>query len=170
METHYVIDAEDRIESFAADRTSAATEASVDWCGRSIWSVVSGDVTEQIYRRLLQRVRAERSPVSFQYRCDLAHQRRWFELSLHSADGKRVEFRSRLLNVTARPPVSWLEQVTGYGPAVVLCSWCGHVLHDGEWLEIERAAPMVPDSARVEHGICPDCAVKFLAESAAGQK
>jgi len=170
METCYVIDAEDRIESFTPGRASGAAEASIDWRGRSIWSVLSGDATGQIYRRLVRRVRGDRALVTFQYRCDLAHQRRWFEMSIESRDGQRVEFRSRLLSVSPRPPVGWLESVTGYGPPVVLCSWCGQVLHQGEWLEIEHAAPVVPDSARLEHGICPACAVKFTSEFAAGQK
>lgn len=166
METHYLIDAEDRIESFAADALSGAGETCHNWKGRSLWSVLNGDATAQIYRQLLRRVRAERSVVTFRYRCDLAHQRRWFEMTVRAVDGERVEFRSRLLSVDARPPISWLESVTGYGPAIVLCSWCGQVLHEGEWREIEQVAANVPDSARVEHGICPSCATKFMAQFA----
>lgn len=113
METRYVIDAEDRIESFAAAPSEESGETAGDWTGRSLWSLLSGEATRQIYRQLLRRVRAERSAVNFRYRCDVAHQRRWFEMSVCAAAGDRVEFRSRLLSTTPRPPVSWLEQATG---------------------------------------------------------
>lgn len=170
METRYVVDAADRIESFVTDALPEPTDASQTWMGRSLWSVVSGDATRQIYRQLLRRVRLGRSEVSFRYRCDLAHQRRWFEMSVRGVQGDRVEFCSRLLSTSVRPPISWLESVTGCGPAIVLCSWCGEVLHEGEWREIEQVAPEVPDSARVEHGICPTCATKFMAQFGESQK
>jgi hypothetical protein len=53
---------------------------------------------------------------------------------------------------------------------VTLCSWCGRVEFAGVWREVEAAVEVVPDDARVEHGICPDCARQFMDDFAAGQK
>lgn len=170
MESHYIIDAEDRIESFETQALPQEPRAVSEWKGCSMWSTLSGDVTREIYRRLLRRVRAEQSQTRFQYRCDIASERRWFEMSVRCLDAGRVEFHSKLLSVCARPPINWLDSTAGEGPSIILCSWCGQVLHEGRWVEAEQAAPHVPDTARVEHGICPTCATKFMAQFGESQK
>ncbi|HLP25577.1 MAG TPA: hypothetical protein VK477_07865, partial [Acidobacteriota bacterium] len=137
--------------------------------GRPLWSIMSGDAVVQIYRGVLRQVRGGR-PVTFRYRCDTADEQRCFEMRVSRTAGDQVQFHSRLLSRQTRGAISWLSPRMLQGPPVTLCSWCGRVEFAAVWREVETAVEVVPDDACVEHGICPDCAQRFIKEFATEQK
>ncbi len=169
MEFLYAVDGEDKLVNVRCSEGGAAPTTLARWHGRSLWSIMSGDAVVQIYRGVLRRAR-EGKPVAFRYRCDTADEQRCFEMQVRRASGDQVEFHSRLLSRQTRGAISWLQSTDLQGPPVTLCSWCGCVEFAAAWRAIEATVEVVPDDARVEHGICPECARRFMDEFAAGQK
>lgn len=169
MEFLYAVDGADRLVNVQCSDGAGAPITVARWLGRPLWSIMSGEAVVQIYRGVLRRAR-EGKPVALRYRCDTADEQRCFEMQVCRTSGDQIEFHSRLLSRQGRGAISWLQPSELQGPPVTLCSWCGCVEFAAVWREVEAAVEVVPDDARVEHGICPDCARRFMDEFADGQK
>ena len=60
--------------------------------GQQLWDYIKGEDTADLYRLLLNHVRASRKAVSFPYRCDSPELRRFMRMSIHPISKDRVEF------------------------------------------------------------------------------
>ena len=144
MVVEYRIDAADVVtwvgESWAAfAEENDAGQLSVPDHDRTLWSYFGSDEIRDLWRLIVERVRADRLEMQLPLRCDGADTRRWFEITVSPEAAGGVHFRSTLVKVEARPNVTLLDSGAERDPdvaAVPLCSWCGHGYDGARWLEI----------------------------------
>lgn len=166
----YTVDADDRLTEIGGSwaefaRDNDAPELAVPELGRSLWSYVEGDEVQDLWRRLLARVRADQCETRVPFRCDGPGVRRWFEMTISPTQDDGVQFRSVLVVESPRPDIvlldRWVDRLADSAPLVV-CSWCGRG-HDGvNWRELDdvvRDRRLLEKSSvpRLDHGICPTC-------------
>lgn len=162
----YVNDAWDRFA--LANEGGAARSGSV--LRRSLWSFIVDEITRELYRSLLARVRLLNREATFSLRCDSPSMRRLLEMRVLPLEDDAVEFRTRLLERQPRPA----QPIASPSPPahdarepIRACGWCKKIFVDGGWVEIEEAvrrlelfhrAPMPP----ITHGICDVCRQAML--------
>ena len=165
----YKIDDRDRILSVNAhwDRFAQANDApdliGSQIFGRSLWDFIADKETREIYRMLLNRVRAGRSVV-FRLRCDSPCHRRLLEMELALLEQQAVLFRTRVIRAEEREVVPLLAHDSPRsGEIVRVCAWCSRINNSGSnWVEVEDAigpaelfeVPLLPE---LSHTICPPC-------------
>lgn len=166
----YEIDAGDALVSVnPAWSSSAATGnlpglAGPSVIGKSLWQFVSDRATRQIYRIMLERVRATQRPVAFLFRCDTPELQRLLRMRIGPAPDGVVRFEVHPVAERSRPPVPLLDPGAARSNTIIrMCSWCKRLpLPDGRWVEVEEAvhhldlldSPVLPT---ISHGMCPDC-------------
>lgn len=173
----YRIDANDVIVDVGqswADfaRDNDAPELALPAPDRVLWTYFENDESRELWRLLVERVRAVQKGAEVPLRCDAPHTRRWFNMTITPEPNGNVHFRCLLSFEDARPPVSLLdphsERDDGLQP-VPLCNWCGQGQHGSLWLDIEELvqtarllerASMPP----ISHGICASCRDEMSAE------
>ena len=165
----YSIDADDIVITVDEDWAAFARENDAPELveldpARTLWSYFDSEEVRDLWRLLIERVRAKQAQARVPLRCDAPHMRRWFEMTITPEPDNIVHFRSVLVFEQPRPTVSLLGPHTerdNEAPAVPVCSWCGKG-HDGSrWREIEE---LVRDLRLLEilmpsitYGICPTC-------------
>jgi len=173
----YLIDADDVVtgvsEGYAEfARANGAPELVEPSSDRTLWSAFDGDEIRELWQLVVQRVRTEHTEAQVPFRCDAAHARRWFEMTVSPAEHGCVRFRSVQMFEEEREPIALLDhEVTrdAAAPAIALCSWCGRGERDGEWLEIDdlvQAGRLLELDAPppVSFGICNPCRREMSAE------
>jgi len=168
--THWTIDGEDVITSVGADwdafagTNGGASLSGSQVVGRSLFDFISGDDTQQIYRLLLQRVRALDAPIIVPFRCDSPNTRRYMRLEIRPTRERGVEFHSVWLRVDARRHLRLVESSEPRSRTqLVSCSFCLHVqIREEQWLEAEDAIVRLGllDSEKPPQlvpGVCPAC-------------
>jgi hypothetical protein len=133
-------------------------------CGQPLERYIHGMEARELWRMLLERVRAQQTRVVLPFRCDAPELRRFMEMTVTARDGGDVDFATRLLRAERRAPVALLAQPASVGADLLpICSWCKQVrLEDGTWVEVELAIERLDlfglDSLpQLTHGICPRC-------------
>lgn len=172
----YRIDSDDVViavtEDWAAFATdNGAPELAELGSARTLWSYFDRDEVRDLWRHLVEQVRARQVEAHVPLRCDAAHARRWFEMTITPEPDGVVRFRSVLVFEESRPAVSLLggpSTPDGNQPAVPVCSWCGDG-HDGaRWRRIEdvvRDLRLLEDRLpSVDYGICPTCRSRMSAD------
>jgi hypothetical protein len=165
----YCIDADDLVvavgedwSTFARDNGAPELDALSD--ERTIWSYFDDDEVRDVWRLLVEQVRATQGVAQVPLRCDAPHMRRWFEMTITAGPEGTVDFRSVLVFEEPRDEVALLsgdaERDRDRAP-VPICSWCGDG-HDGSrWSRIEdlvRELRLLEDRVpAVDYGICPTC-------------
>lgn len=172
----YCIDADDRVVAVGEDwatfaRDNGAPELDDGAPGlddsaadRTIWSYFDNDEVRDVWRLLVEQVRASQGVAQVPLRCDAPHMRRWFEMTVTAGPEGTVDFRSVLVFEEPRATVALLSgdvERDRDRPAVPVCSWCGDG-HDGSgWRRIEdlvRELRLLEDRVpAVDYGICPGC-------------
>lgn len=166
----YSVDASDAIvhvneawRSFAAANDGSALLPPAI-LGRTLWEFITDDVTLQLYRRLLARVRGGSGPVQFAFRCDSPGMRRLLEMNILADIGGGVTFVVHPLVLEQRDRVELLDpHALRAGRLLRLCGWCKRIPDaDGRWMEVEEALPTLEVFAgarvpAITHGICGDC-------------
>jgi hypothetical protein len=165
-----VIDVGQSWADFARDND--APELVVLPSDRTLWTYFDNDEIKELWRLLVERVRALQQGAEVPLRCDAPDARRWFEMSITPEPDGGVHFRCVLVFEEARPSVSLLdtqsERDVDLEP-VPLCSWCGRAQHGSRWLDIEefvQAARLLERSSMppISHGICASCRDEMSAE------
>jgi hypothetical protein len=165
----YSINADDIVVTVAEDwaafaRDNDAAELVELEPNRTLWSYFESDEVRDLWRLLIEQVRAKQTTAHVPLRCDAPRLRRWFEMTITPASNGIVHFRSVLVFEQPRTTVALLGTHTARNseaPAVPVCSWCGKG-HDGtEWLEIEelvhRLRLLETVMPLISYGICPPC-------------
>jgi hypothetical protein len=165
----YAIDADDVVVPVGDEwsrfaRQNDAPELDELAPDRTLWSYFGSDEVRDVWRLLIEQVRATRTPAQVPLRCDAPQLRRWFEMTITPEPGGVVRFRSALTFEESRPAVALLDddvELRSDRPAVPVCSWCGEG-HDGSrWRRIEdvvRDLRLLEDlMPAVDYGICPTC-------------
>lgn len=164
----YAIDADDVVISVGADwssfaRGNAAPELDELAADRTLWSYIDEDEVRDLWRLLVDQVRAKQARARVPLRCDAPDMRRWFEMTVTPEPGDVVRFRSVLVFEEARPVVALLSDGSARDAArsIPVCSWCGDA-HDGSgWHPVEevvRSLRLLEEGLpRTSYGICPSC-------------
>jgi hypothetical protein len=138
---------------------------------RTLWSWLEGDESRQLWRLLVDRVRALDQPVHVPFRCDGPRVRRWFDMAVQPEPEGAVGFRSVLVREQPRDPVPLLAvdvRRDPSAPMVRVCSWCCRCFDGRRWVEVEDLVRerrlLEPPLPRLTHGICPACDQQVMAE------
>src|SRR6185436_20078162 len=75
-----------------ADDNGAAAQGASHVLGRVLWTFVTDSTTRHIYKRMVDRVRIDGTPIRFQFRCDAPGRRRLLAMEIARADNGSVEF------------------------------------------------------------------------------
>ena len=173
----YSIDADDVVIAVGRNwadfaRDNDAPELVVPPANRTLWTYFDNDETKDVWRLLVERVRAVQQGAEVPLRCDAPHARRWLRMSIAPQPDGRVQFRCDLVFEEARPPVALLdansERDAGLQP-LPLCSWCARVQDGARWVSIEQfvqTARLLERSSMppIAHGICAFCRDQMSAE------
>jgi len=173
----YRIDADDIVTDVGqswADfaRDNDAPELAVPTSDRALWTYFESDEIRDLWRLLVELVRASQTGAEVPLRCDAPHARRWFDMTITPEPNGRVHFRCVLVFEEARPTVSLLDAQSerdNRARPVPLCSWCGRGQHGSLWLEIEELVRVTRLLERasmppISHGICASCRDEMSAE------
>ncbi len=131
---------------------------------RPLWSYFDGDEVRDVWRLLIEQVRAKQTQAHVPLRCDAPDMRRWFEMTITPEPNNVVRFRSVLVFEEPRSSVALLSpnaECDDTAPGVPVCSWCGDGYDGSLWRQIEE---LVRDLRLLEervpsinHGFCPTC-------------
>ena len=165
----YQIDAEDNIifvggawSSFANANSGQGLLSSPP-LNKSIWDFIVGLSTQYIYHTLINRVRTNRKPLTFPFRCDSPDTLRYLEMEISPGVGDSVWFRTTVKREIGPNTLPVIESSQSLEKSIIkMCSWCKLISVRNNWLTLEDAiwfqglmdAPEVPP---ITHGICPDC-------------
>lgn len=166
----YFIDADDVLvavdDGWAAfARDNDAPELAEPSSNRQLWSYIDDDEVTELWKLLVEQVRAKHAEAHIPFRCDAPAMRRWFEMTVTPCHNGVVRFRSLNTFEQPRPAIPLLDlhaERDPTTPPIPLCSWCGQV-HDGtRWMDLEDLVQehRLLERARVptiSHGSCPTC-------------
>ncbi len=173
----YWIDGDDHLidvgqgwSEFARDNGAPGLAASAP--ARTLWSYFDRDEVRELWQLLVDRVRATRTQVRVPLRCDAAHTRRWFEMTVTPEADARVHFRCVGVFEEPREPVALLDlgsQRNLEAEPVLVCSWCGRGKSGSRWLDIEdlvHAERLLeqPSLPPISYGLCGPCRDDMSAE------
>jgi hypothetical protein len=140
---------------------------------RSLWSFISGNTIQELYRQILQKARAGQA-MRFNLRCDSADVRRFLELSVSLKKNGEVQFNSRTLRAEARPSqMIYDTNALRSDEILIVCSWCKKINTGAEiWEEVENAIVSLglfdlKALPQLSHGMCNDCYRQVTQESQA---
>ncbi|MFN7149381.1 MAG: hypothetical protein ACK4V6_07855 [Microthrixaceae bacterium] len=165
----YCIDADDVVVAVGEDwstfaRENGAPELDALSPDRTIWSYFDNDEVRDVWRLLVEQVRATHGVAQVPLRCDAPHMRRWFEMTITAGPEGTVDFRSVLVFEEPRTTVALLSGGVARDPdrpAVPVCSWCGDGYDGSRWRQIEelvRELRLFEDQMpSIDYGICPTC-------------
>jgi len=129
-----------------------------------LWRFIQGQETIYLYRQILSKVRAGKTPVEFPFRCDSPDCRRYMEMKLSILSGNAVQFLARILRQQYRQPLELLgASQDRSGEYLTICSWCKKIFITGRrWREIEEAIGILDlfgnhSMPKVTHTICDSC-------------
>lgn len=170
----------------AADRMAGVGEGWADFAehneapelasgarGRLLWDVMGPELAD-LWRPVVERVRAEQVELTVPFRCDGPDARRWYDMTVSPGPGGEVRFRSVLAMEMSRPDLPALRRPAELGvppacaahdPGVVeLCCWCAEARDGARWVTVEellssRRLLEEPLPPTVAHGICERCSL-----------
>ena len=131
--------------------------------GTQLWRYIAGVEVRRIYRALLERIRADRRPIQFPFRCDSPTVRRYMRMMVMAQPDGSVEFQSELVREERRAALSVLDPASPRGnKRIMLCAWCKRVERDGQWYELDDAVHTLsffdpPRPPHLDHDVCPHC-------------
>lgn len=132
--------------------------------GSALFAAISDASTREVYRLLLQRVRKDRTPLRFRFRCDGPRQRRLLQMTVSGSTDNVVAFSTLLIASTKRPAVRLIDAAQPRTDALLrVCGWCMRVaMPDDRWTEVGQAIAVMglleqPSLPQITHGMCPRC-------------
>jgi len=165
----YAIDANDIVIAVDAGWAAFAQENDAPELAelatdRPLSSYFDSDEVRDVWRLLIERVRAKQTQAHVPLRCDAPDMRRWFEMTITPEPHDVLRFRSVLVFEEPRSSVALLSPNAvrdDTAPGVPVCSWCGDGYDGSQWQQIEELVrnlrlleERVPP---INHGICPTC-------------
>lgn len=158
-----IIDVNEAWDGFARanDSPSAMRAAVLDRC---IFDLISGKVTKQHWRELLQRAWDSPQPLIVDYRCDSPDAKRWMRMEMcRQEDGNMRITHTQFKSELRLPKIHFrLAQQRNSG-TLVRCSMCNRIKTGGQWCEAEklfstkRTTDVDVKFLEVIYGLCADC-------------
>ncbi len=135
--------------------------------GRVLWDFISDEVTRQLYRQIVARVR-QGNHTQYKLRCDSPSCRRQMEMTIQATETGHIEFVTRILKEEVRSPPALLARETPRSSEWIrACSWCNRIEVESEiWMEVESAVEHLgifdeTGAPQVTHGMCEDCLARI---------
>ncbi|MDH3299271.1 MAG: hypothetical protein OES24_02065 [Acidimicrobiia bacterium] len=173
----YCIDGDDFLTEVGHDWSEFAHENGAPGLGasapeRTLWTYFDRDEIREIWQLLVSRVRATGKQVRVPLRCDAAHARRWFEMTVTPEANAGVRFRCVQVFEESREPIALLDfrsQRSADAEPIAVCSWCGRGQSGSSWLDIEDLVQVdrlleQPSMPPISYGICEPCRNDMSAE------
>lgn len=168
----YTIDALDRLIDYNGAFVSTLPAAFHDDAvldGRSIWDLISGTVSRQLWKVLYSRVRGMGTPMFVPMRRDTPNHRRLVDLELHPVGDRCVRHVQECVWSEARTAVVLLDpNFPRDDRKLNRCGWCARIqVALGTWLEVEEAYVRLGLEASaslpvVKDGACTPCKQSIL--------
>lgn len=140
--------------------------------GNSIFNFISGPEVVAVYRALFSKVRKQRRPLSFAFRCDAPTRLRRMILYISPLPERGLVVNTELVQETSWEQVPLLERdAVRSHEQLDICCICSMVRSGGEvWVPLEEESARrnrleqcaIP---RLSHGFCPPCLEAQLALS-----
>lgn len=129
---------------------------------RRLWDLISDGNVADIYRALVQRVRAERRTIHFRFRCDEPDMRRDLEMTMEPLDCDGIRFSSRRLGAEPQSPKEFFRRHSQAPRDVDLCRCCGAVRVAEQWSPVDmglKALGLFAEDIqfRTRPTVCPQC-------------
>lgn len=158
-----IIDVNQAWDCFAQENDSpAATRNGVS--GKSIFDLVSGKITKQYWRVMLERAWLSAQPLSMDYRCDSPDTKRWMRMELcRMEDGNMRIIHTLLASEKRLPKIHFRLAQQRSRDTHVCCSMCNRIKAGEQWCEAESLFPSerkIGGEAKflpVIYGLCADC-------------
>lgn len=139
--------------------------------GRPLWDFIEGIDTRQLYRELMERVRANAQSASLRFRCDAPGKCRHLRLAISALPDGALRFTSVIEDESDRPELRLLDpRFPRSEEIIVICSVC-KCLRTGEetWTALETAVDELglmetETQPQLSHGLCPACRDAALAD------
>jgi hypothetical protein len=143
--------------------------------GKPLWDFIAGGEVRHLYQLVLERVRANDTPVILPFRCDSPGIRRHMRLVISPLHEGNVQLDAVLVSEERRPSLALLDpQAPRSDQVLTLCSWCKRArVARSEWVEPEDAIVRLdlfgpPSLPQLSHGICDQCVNTVTAEVKSG--
>lgn len=164
-ETAYRLDAQDGIIWVSQTWDGFALANDGNGClgngikGSSLWGHITGDATRMWLKSLISVARNCDKVREVAYRCDSPTERRYMRMRIIPEAGGNVLVEHAIVGRVAR--VHRVHPVYKPSSALLRCSSCGRVLHEGAWVESDHPEIIAQTSHRgllpVVYGICDGC-------------
>lgn len=167
----YTIDNNDTVvstnsewSSFAKANDAAALEYSVH--GKSIWSFMGAEKLQKLYVQLFEGVRATRSAVNINFRCDNSQVLKFMNMTIEPLHDDFLKISTRLLREISRKKALAREVFyLGINNGVPMCSNCNKIYIDYNigWVEVDKALSLnhISEELNVSFGVCDACVEYF---------
>jgi hypothetical protein len=166
---HTIVGVDEAWSRFARQNGAGESCAAEAVVGRSLWTFISGQDAQELYRLLLLRVAASGKAVVLPFRCDAPELRRFLELRIEPLADGGAQFRSKLLRTEARQRVALLDMDVPRADGMLrVCSTCKRVaVSETVWEEVEDAVLSLQlfnedTLPALTHVLCPDCFRTYL--------
>ena len=130
---------------------------------RNLWDFITGDTTQELYQKIVQKVRAGHI-INFKFRGDSPDFRRLLGMNITLQEKNYVQFETRVVWIEKRLHQNILQRdVRPNERVLTVCSWCSKInVTDENWQEVEEAIinPGLFEMdalPRLSHGICFSC-------------
>ncbi len=144
--------------------------AAREFLNRSLWDFITDDTVREIYRKLIEKARANQI-INFDFRCDAPDWRRLIEMTVGLCEDGNVQFETRVVRCEKRIRQNIFEKDFPRGESILnVCSWCNKIdTGGGSWKEVEEAVLTLALFVRNElpqlsHGMCSPCYRKISGE------
>ncbi len=159
-----IVSVSDNWASFAHANKASSSCLPENILGSSLWEHINDPETKHLYGIILQKVRLNRQPSTFSFRCDSPDHRRFLELTINPHDDNSIDFKSQINKSEKREPVDLLKSDIERSDGLIrICSMCKKVaISDDRWEEIEIALQELKLFEKellpgISHGVCPAC-------------
>lgn len=139
--------------------------------GTPLWNHIGDPETKHLYEIILQKVRKNKRPAVFSFRCDSPEKRRFLKLEVLPRDDGSVDFISKITKTEFRPPVQLLRtDIERSDEFLRMCSMCKKIENfNTEWEEVEVAVQKMKlfekDALpQLTHTLCEPCYDAAMAE------
>ncbi|MCD0461594.1 PAS domain-containing protein [Roseiconus lacunae] len=167
----YAIDADDRLTDlneqwaeFANLNDAGQSLHPESVLGKPIWDYVRDRGLQNIYRKLIERVRKTQERIDFAFRCDSPLFRRYMRMTIEGRVDGHVLFISRTESIVKRSEREQRLAHAFQGSFTIRqCSMCNlFQLKNGVWVEadqlVQRSDALTNDqTAMIIWAICPQC-------------
>lgn len=162
-----IIDVNEAWDCFAQENNSPSA-ARTGVLGKCLFDLISGKITKQYWRDLLERAWRSTQPLKIDYRCDSPDTKRWMQMELcRLEDGNMRISHTQLASEKRTTAIHFRLAQQRSSCTQVRCSICNRVKEKDHWHEAESLIKAENNETSsvclpVIYGLCGDCGTKEI--------